>query len=130
MFGDEKIARIRRIVVPNTAHHITQRGVRSMNIIKSCCLSSAKYRLNLVKEDKLLSNCSPINRIVNYKEFLQENAQTKFIKEKTRTGKPCGDDEFYDKIKSLTTTVSIIFVFSVLIWYYLRTEGDYYANYK
>jgi putative transposase len=204
------MARIRRIVIPDTAHHITQRGVRSMNIffkdedyeyykellfaqcklheldIVSYCLmtnhvhliaipknteslakaigethrlytrkinfeqkvkghlfqerfystpldethllhavkyveqnpvkaymvkypwdykySSAKYRLNLVKEDKLLSNCSPINKIVNYKEFLQENAQTKFIKEKTRTGKPCGDDEFYDKIKSLTGT--------------------------
>ena len=26
------MARIRRIVIPNTPHHITQRGVRSMNI--------------------------------------------------------------------------------------------------
>ena len=26
------MARIKRIVIPNTPHHITQRGVRSMNI--------------------------------------------------------------------------------------------------
>jgi putative transposase len=26
------MARIKRIVVPNTPHHVTQRGVRSMNI--------------------------------------------------------------------------------------------------
>ena len=202
------MARIKRIVIPNTPHHITQRGVRSMNIffkhedyeyykellftqcklhdlkIISYCLmtnhvhiiaipkhkeslskaigethrlytrkinfeqkvkghlfqerfystpldeehflyalryveqnpvkafmvkypwdykySSAKYRLNLVKEDKLLSNYEPIDNIVNYKEFLQETTQTKFIEEKTRTGKPCGDDDFYDKIKLLT----------------------------
>ena len=60
--------------------------------------------MNLVKEDKLLSNYEPIDNIENYKEFLQENAQIKFIKEKTRTGKPCGDDNFYDKIKLLTGT--------------------------
>ena len=65
--------------------------------------TSAKYRLNLVKEDKLLSNYEPIDNIVNYKEFLQETIQTKFIEEKTRTGKPCGDDSFYDKIKLLTS---------------------------
>ena len=202
------MARIKRIVIPNTPHHITQRGVRSMNIffkhedyeyykellftqcklhdlkIISYCLmtnhvhiiaiprnkdslskaigethrlytrkinfeqkvkghlfqerfystpldeehflyalryveqnpvkafmvkypwdyeySSAKYRLNLVKEDKLLSNYESIDNIVNYKEFLQETTQTKFIEEKTRTGKPCGNEDFYDKIKLLT----------------------------
>ncbi|MBU1216375.1 hypothetical protein KJ870_09415 [bacterium] len=105
------MARIRRILIPNTAHHITQRGLRSMNIFfKKGFMakhpwdykySSARYRLNLVEEDKLLSNCTQIDRIVNYKEFLQENVEIKFIKEKTRIGKPCGDDEFYDKIKSL-----------------------------
>jgi len=26
----------------------------------------------------------------------------KIIQEKTRTGKPCGDEEFYDKIELLT----------------------------
>ncbi len=202
------MARIRRIVIPNTPHHITQRGVRSMNIffkdedyqyykellytqsklhglqIISYCLmtnhvhiiaipknieslskaigethrlytrkinfeqkvkghlfqerfystpldethflyalryveqnpvkaymvkypweykySSAKYRLNEIKEDKLLSNYEPIDNITNYKEFLEENTQTKLLKEKTRTGKPCGDDSFYDKIKVVT----------------------------
>ncbi|MFA7083782.1 MAG: transposase [Arcobacteraceae bacterium] len=202
------MARIKRIIIPNTPHHITQRGVRSMNIffkhedyeyykellftqsklndvkIISYCLmtnhvhiiaipkhkdslakaigethrlytrkinfeqkvkghlfqerffstplddeyllnalryveqnpvkalmvkypwdysySSAKYRLNLIEEDKLLSNYEPINNIINYREFLEENTQTEFLEEKTRTGKPCGDESFYDKIKLLT----------------------------
>jgi len=43
-----------------------------------------------------------IDKIENYKEFLQEDTQSKFIKEKTRTGKPCGSDDFYDEIESLT----------------------------
>jgi putative transposase len=64
--------------------------------------SSARYRLNEVKEDKLLSNYEPIDKILNYKEFLQEKTQTKLLKEKTRTGKPCGDDDFYDRIEILT----------------------------
>ncbi|MGM0520012.1 MAG: hypothetical protein ACQERD_10260 [Campylobacterota bacterium] len=35
-------------------------------------------------------------------DFIQENTQTKLLKEKTRIGKPCGDEEFYDKIETLT----------------------------
>jgi putative transposase len=64
--------------------------------------TSCLKRLNLVKEDKLLSNYKLIDNIVNYKEFLQEDTNSKIIQEKTRTGKPCGDDNFYDKIKLLT----------------------------
>lgn len=145
------MARIRRIVIPNIPHHITQRGVRSRNIffkhedyqyykellyfqerfystplddihflyairyveqnpVKAYMVkypwdykySSARYRMNKELEDKLLSNYEPIDKIVNYKEFLQENTQTKLIQEKTKTGKPCGDTDFYDKIKLLT----------------------------
>jgi len=202
------MARIKRIVIPNTPHHITQRGVRSMNVFfkhddyeyykellyKQCkehsvkiisyclmtnhihliaipkykeslakaigethrlytrkinfeqkvkghlfqerfystplddeyLLNAIKYveqnpvkafmvkypwdykytsclkRLNLVKEDKLLSNSKVIDNIKNYKEFLQEDNNTKFIQEKTRTGKPCGDESFYEKVKLLT----------------------------
>jgi len=34
------MARIRRIVIPNVPHHITQRGVHSQNIIKKYDKSS------------------------------------------------------------------------------------------
>lgn len=64
--------------------------------------SSAKYRLNLIKEDELLSSYEPIDEILNYKEFLSSTSNDKIIEEKTRTGKPCGDEEFYEKIKLLT----------------------------
>ena len=202
------MARIRRIVIPNTPHHITQRGVRSMNIffkdedylyykellltqskkhnvkIISYCLMTnhvhiiaipkdkeslakaigethrlytrkinfeqkvkghlfqerfystpldethflyalryveqnpvkafmVKYpwdykytsclkRLDLVKTDKLLSGYEPIDTIINYKEFLLQTTNDRIIQEKTKTGKPCGDNDFYDKIKLLT----------------------------
>ncbi len=64
--------------------------------------SSALKRLNLVKEDSLLSTCKSIEEIVNYKEFLQETSEDTMLEEKTRTGKPCGDENFYDKIKAIT----------------------------
>ncbi|WP_024955494.1 transposase [Sulfurospirillum arcachonense] len=64
--------------------------------------SSARHRLDLKKENELLSDYEAIDNITNYKEFLQQNIQTKFIQEKTRTGKPCGNEEFYDKIQLLT----------------------------
>ena len=64
--------------------------------------TSCLKRLNLIKEDKLLSDYKTIDNIANYKEFLRENANIKTIEEKTRTGKPCGDDNFYDIIRLLT----------------------------
>lgn len=63
--------------------------------------SSVRYRLKLTQEDKLLSNYELIDSIENYKNFLLEDTKTDILKEKTRTGKPCGDEEFYDKIQSL-----------------------------
>ena len=64
--------------------------------------SSAKYRLNLIKEDELLSSYEPIEKILNYKDFLETATNDEIIQEKTRTGKPCGDENFYDQIKLLT----------------------------
>jgi putative transposase len=64
--------------------------------------TSCLKRLNLVKEDILLSSHNIISSIENYKEFLEEDNKIDLIKEKTRTGKPCGDEEFYNKIKEIT----------------------------
>jgi putative transposase len=63
--------------------------------------SSVRYRLN-IQEDKLLSNYKVIDSIEDYKSFLLNEVDSKKIKEKTQTGKPCGNDEFYEKIKELT----------------------------
>lgn len=70
------MARIKRIVIPDTPHHVTQRGVRSMNMKKS-------YFLNNLKS-------------IDYKNFLFKDTKIKIINEKTRIGKPCGDESFYD----------------------------------
>jgi len=64
--------------------------------------SSALHRLDLVKEDKVLSSHESIEQIINYKDFLLESSEAKMLEEKTRTGKPCGDEEFYDKVKVIT----------------------------
>ena len=63
--------------------------------------SSARYRLKLIQEDNLLSTHELIDSIENYKNFLLEDTKVEILKEKTRTGKPCGDEKFYDKIESL-----------------------------
>lgn len=63
--------------------------------------SSAMYRLKLIQKDKLLSNHELIDSIKDYKNFLLEDTKVEILKEKTRTGKPCGDEKFYDKIQSL-----------------------------
>jgi hypothetical protein len=52
------------------------------------------------KENGLLSTNEIINNITNYKEFLHTQPQDiEIIREKTRTGRPCGDDDFYDRIE-------------------------------
>ena len=55
----------------------------------------------LIQEDNLLSTHELIDSIENYKNFLLEDTKVEIIKEKTRTGKPCGDEKFYDKIESM-----------------------------
>ena len=70
-----------------------------MNYKYTSCLK----RLNLVKEDSLLADHEVINNIENYKEFLEEkNIHENIIEEKTRTGKPCCSESFYDNIKTIT----------------------------
>jgi len=64
--------------------------------------SSVKYRIKEIKEDMLLSNYKMINEIKDYKVFLEENTDSRFVREKTHTGKPCGNKMFYEKIKAIT----------------------------
>ena len=66
--------------------------------------SSVKYRIKEIKEDNLLSNYKMINEIKDYKVFLEENTDSTFVREKTHTGKPCGNKIFYEKIKEKTVT--------------------------
>jgi putative transposase len=62
--------------------------------------SSARYRVGIVKEDNVLSTNDMIDSIENYRDFLKiEPEEIEVIKEKTRTGRPCGDDLFYEHIK-------------------------------
>lgn len=90
----------------NALKYVEQNPVKA-NIVRypwDYIYSSARYRVNMIKEDKLLSSCDMIDDIKEYREFLQEFVEDQWIKEKTRTGKPCGDEAFYDKIL-LTTGI-------------------------
>jgi putative transposase len=90
----------------NALKYVEQNPVKA-NMVKypwEYKYSSARYRVNLVKEDRLLSNYENIDDIENYKLFLEETTEEKLIKDKTRTGKPCGDEKFYEKIL-LTTGI-------------------------
>jgi putative transposase len=84
--------------LPNAIKYVEQNPVKA-SMVKTPWeyqYTSCLFRLNLVKEDVLLSSHSIINNIENYKEFLQEkNTHEKIIEEKTRTGKPCGNEDFY-----------------------------------
>lgn len=64
--------------------------------------SSAPYRMKRIAEDALLSDYEPIETIGDYREFLQaQNPEIETIRQKTRTGRPCGDDTFYEMINHI-----------------------------
>ena len=172
------MARIKRIVIPNIPHHVTQRGVRSMNIflkdedyeyykkllleqcsiyelkvVSYCLMTNHVHLIVIPKNKESLSKAigethrlytrkinfeqkvkghlfqerfystpldeehflhalryveqNPVKAYMlkypwDYKSFLLNYVDSKKIKEKTQTGKPCGNDEFYEKIKALT----------------------------
>ncbi|MCV6608870.1 MAG: hypothetical protein OIF32_11715, partial [Campylobacterales bacterium] len=65
--------------------------------------SSSQKRLGVIKTDPLLTEYEPINTIEDYEEFLSvDDKLIKEVREKTKTGRPCGDLEFYSKIESIT----------------------------
>lgn len=89
----------------NAIKYVEQNPVKAYMVKKpwDYKYTSCLKRLNLVEEDTLLSSHDSINRIENYKEFLEEkNSKELIIKEKTRTGKPCGNEIFYNEIKNIT----------------------------
>jgi len=85
--------------------YIEQNPVRAKMVKKAWDYpySSARYRVGLEEKSELLSSNDMIDMIDNYYDFLED---TRFdideIREKTRTGRPCGDDGFYDKVTSIT----------------------------
>ncbi|MEA3523114.1 MAG: transposase [Campylobacterota bacterium] len=61
--------------------------------------SSAAHHLGQ-SEDKLITYCPLLDAITDWKDFLDDSAkQVDEIRQKTRTGRPCGNREFYTAIK-------------------------------
>ena len=54
-------------------------------------------------EDRLITHCSALEDIADWKTFLDETAdQIDEIRQKTRTGRPCGDTQFYNAIREIS----------------------------
>jgi putative transposase len=65
--------------------------------------SSASYRVEKAFDDALLSDYEPIEMIDDYRKFLEVEGQDEsMLRERTRTGRPYGDEQFYDAIEAKT----------------------------
>jgi putative transposase len=86
----------------NTLRYVEQNPVRA-KMVKEAWeypYSSTRYHLGITKQDALLSSNKMIESIMDYKTFLQNQPRDiETIRERTRTGRPCGEEGFYDTIQ-------------------------------
>jgi putative transposase len=89
----------------NCLKYVEQNPVKA-NIVSNAWdykYSSTRIRMELEKDKlNLLSNHEWIPSINEYQDYITKSPKSEninFIEEKTRTGRPCGDDKFYEHIK-------------------------------
>lgn len=82
--------------------YVEQNPVRA-NMVKQAWdypYSSARYRVGIVDSNEILTAYDTIEAIEDYKDFItSEIKDIEMIREKTRTGRPCGEESFYESIK-------------------------------
>lgn len=65
--------------------------------------SSARYHVGLTQTDPLVSRHELLEQIDNWRLFLsKETDDLDFLREKTRTGRPCGSDAFGEEVESVS----------------------------
>ncbi|KAF0218949.1 MAG: hypothetical protein FD174_2465 [Geobacteraceae bacterium] len=66
--------------------------------------SSARFHCGLVDHDPLVKDRTLLGLITDWREFLssEEGAESELLRRATRTGRPAGDEQFVEKIESLT----------------------------
>jgi len=65
--------------------------------------SSAKYHMGLVSHDPLISSSSLLSAVTDWKQLLTTESDTESeLREKYRTGRPFGPEEFYDIVEDIT----------------------------
>jgi putative transposase len=65
--------------------------------------SSAKYHIGLREDDMLICDAELFQVIEGWEDFLQiDPPEIEVLREKTRTGRPCGGEDFVYKAESLT----------------------------
>jgi putative transposase len=65
--------------------------------------SSARFRVGDLGEDRLVAERNPFGIALDWRQLLLEDPkQMDFIREQSRTGRPCGGDGFLDLVERLT----------------------------
>jgi putative transposase len=65
--------------------------------------SSAAFRVGLRPRDPLVKQADPFELDLNWRELLERDPkEVAVLKEKLRTGRPCGDADFVEKAEELT----------------------------
>jgi putative transposase len=65
--------------------------------------SSAAFRVGLRARDPLVKEVDPLDLDLNWRELLRSDPRgMAVLREKLRTGRPCGDAEFVEKAEELT----------------------------
>jgi putative transposase len=68
--------------------------------------SSARYHAGMVNDDPLVTEKKMLADVDDWRLFLsKEDGDLDFLREKTRTGRPCGSETFYEKAERLTGRV-------------------------
>ncbi len=67
--------------------------------------SSARFHVGLLGTDELVQDRDLLDRVSDWKAFLEIGVsadEQRFLQEKTRTGRPCGDEAFVKQAERLT----------------------------
>jgi len=65
--------------------------------------SSAAFRVGVRARDPLVKEVDPFGLSLNWRELLESDPEEgAALKEKLRTGRPCGDADFVEKAEELT----------------------------
>ncbi|MFH1537670.1 MAG: hypothetical protein ABIH66_01835 [bacterium] len=93
---------VARIVAPGLPHHVTHRGNRRADVF-----AGTAAHCGLRVDPVLSADFPPAGATNNWSGWLAEwdGAAVEFIREKTRTGRPCGDRSFIGKLENILDRV-------------------------
>ncbi|MFH1114721.1 MAG: hypothetical protein V1792_12455 [Pseudomonadota bacterium] len=112
----DPMARLSRIVVPGYPHHVTQRGVRSMNVFHLMVRaglvsvpwdypwSSARFHMGIAEHDPLVTDRTLPGLVEDWERLLlsPDDGRLSTLRKRTRTGRPAGDAVVAARVDKIT----------------------------